>query len=143
MSNFDYAGPLTETVLLGCVAMPARNRIEWDGPNMKITNVAEANQFRREYRKGWELLDDRRRRVGPPYRRGANSIAPLALGMDTPLTSDAERTWQTTIRPSSALVSRWAKQRSTAQTATHDRHTCFERNHHTFQNPGDNQLAPR
>ncbi|HOA71921.1 MAG TPA: Gfo/Idh/MocA family oxidoreductase [Phycisphaerae bacterium] len=56
MSNFGYAGPLTETVVLGCVAMRARKRIEWDGPNMKITNVPEANQFlRREYRKGWEL----------------------------------------------------------------------------------------
>ena len=56
MSNFGYAGPLTETVVLGCVAMRARKRIEWDGPNMKITNVPEANELlRREYRKGWEL----------------------------------------------------------------------------------------
>lgn len=56
MSNFGYAGPLTETVVLGCVAMRAGKKIEWDGPNMKITNVPEANKFlRREYRKGWEL----------------------------------------------------------------------------------------
>ena len=56
MSNFDYAGPLTETVLLGCVAMRARKRIEWDGTNMRVTNAPEANKFlRREYRKGWEL----------------------------------------------------------------------------------------
>jgi hypothetical protein len=28
----------------------------WDGPNMKITNVPEANQFLgREYREGWTL----------------------------------------------------------------------------------------
>ncbi len=55
-SGFSYAGPLTETVVLGCVAMRAGKKIEWDGPNMKITNVPEANAFlRREYRKGWEL----------------------------------------------------------------------------------------
>ena len=56
MSNFGYAGPLTEALLLGCVAMRARKRIEWDGPNMRITNVPAANALlRREYRKGWEL----------------------------------------------------------------------------------------
>ena len=56
MSNFGYSGPLTEMVLLGCVAMRARKRIEWDGSNMKITNVPQANKFlRREYRLGWEL----------------------------------------------------------------------------------------
>ncbi len=57
MSNFGYAGPLTETVVLGCVAMRARQRIEWDGPNMKVTNLDKANNYlRREYPKGWEEL---------------------------------------------------------------------------------------
>jgi predicted dehydrogenase len=56
MSNFGYAGPLTETVVLGCVAMRARKRIEWDGPEMRITNDEKANQYlKRDYRKGWEL----------------------------------------------------------------------------------------
>lgn len=56
MSNFAYAGPLTETVVLGCVAIRAGRKIEWDGPNLKITNVSEANKYiKREYRKGWEL----------------------------------------------------------------------------------------
>jgi hypothetical protein len=55
-SNFGYAGPLTETVVLGCVAMRAQKKIEWDGPKMKITNDKDANKFlKREYRKGWEL----------------------------------------------------------------------------------------
>jgi predicted dehydrogenase len=55
MSNFGYAGPLTETVVLGCVAMRAKDRLlVWDGPNMKVTNDPEANQhLRREYREGW------------------------------------------------------------------------------------------
>jgi len=55
-SNFDYAGPLTETVLLGNLAVRTGRRVEWDGANMKCTNVPEANQYvRREYRKGWDL----------------------------------------------------------------------------------------
>jgi len=55
-SNFAYAGPLTETVVLGCVAMRAQERIEWDGPNMKVTNCPRANDYlRREYRKPWSL----------------------------------------------------------------------------------------
>ena len=48
---------MTETVVLGCVAMRSKNRkILWDGPNMKITNVKDANQYlRREYRSGWDV----------------------------------------------------------------------------------------
>ena len=46
VSNFDYAGPFTEAVLLGNVALRfPGTRLMWDGPTMKITNVPEANQF--------------------------------------------------------------------------------------------------
>jgi predicted dehydrogenase len=56
MSNFDYAARLTETVLLGNLAMRAGQRVEWDAKNLKVTNVADANQFvKREYREGWTL----------------------------------------------------------------------------------------
>lgn len=56
-SNFDYAGRLTETVLLGNVALRAGKKIAWDGVNMKVTNDSNAQQFvSREYRKGWELF---------------------------------------------------------------------------------------
>ncbi len=62
-SNFDWAGPLTESVLLGNVALHMEKqlyekglKLEYDGPNMKVTNLPEANQYiRREYRKGWTL----------------------------------------------------------------------------------------
>lgn len=55
-SNFDYSGPLTETVLLGNLAVRSGKRIEWDAKNLKCTNVPEANQYvSREYRKGWSL----------------------------------------------------------------------------------------
>jgi len=74
-SPFEIAGPLTETVLMGNLAIrsfdiqkaakedpkkityPGRGiKLLWDGPNMKITNFDEANQFvKREYRAGWKL----------------------------------------------------------------------------------------
>ena len=55
-SNFDYAGPFTEMVLLGNVALRAGKTIDWDGPNLKVTNDASANQYiTREYRKGFEV----------------------------------------------------------------------------------------
>ncbi len=57
LSNFDYAGPLAEAILLGNVAALAGGRkLEWDGPGMRVTNMPEANSWlRREYRKGWTL----------------------------------------------------------------------------------------
>lgn len=56
-SNFDIAAFLTETILLGCIALRSGvgHRLEWDGPNMRATNAPEAAQFvRRQNRKGWE-----------------------------------------------------------------------------------------
>ena len=77
-----YAGPLTETVLMGNLLLRSFNirekikrkdpvygemegyifpgryiNYKWDGPNMRITNFEKANQFiKREYRKGWGEL---------------------------------------------------------------------------------------
>jgi predicted dehydrogenase len=51
---FEYAARLTETMLLGIVALRAGKKIEYDGANMRITNVAQANDYlQREYRQGW------------------------------------------------------------------------------------------
>lgn len=71
-SSFDYSGPLTETVLMGNIAIRSyllqkensngkkefigRKKLTWNGDQMKITNLEEANQFvSRTYRSGWEL----------------------------------------------------------------------------------------
>ena len=71
-SNFDISGPLTESVLMGNLAIrsndiqkktgtnieyPGRRiKLLWDGANMKITNFDDANQFvKRTYREGWSL----------------------------------------------------------------------------------------
>jgi len=55
-SDFDVAAYLTEIILLGCVALRAGKKLEWDGPKMKAKNAPEAAQYvRRQYRKGWKL----------------------------------------------------------------------------------------
>lgn len=71
-SSFDYAGPMTETVLMGNLAIRSymlrrenqngqhefygRKKLLWDGEHMQITNLEDANRFvGREYRKGWEV----------------------------------------------------------------------------------------
>ncbi|MEA5258681.1 Gfo/Idh/MocA family oxidoreductase [Arcicella aquatica] len=73
-SSFDYSGPLTETVLMGNLAIRSymlrkknekgnfdfygRNKLIWNGGDMKITNFDDANQFvGREYREGWKIAD--------------------------------------------------------------------------------------
>ena len=57
-SNFDIAAYLTEIILLGCIAMRVGEgrRMEWDGPNMKSPNIADAAQYvRRHSREGWAV----------------------------------------------------------------------------------------
>jgi hypothetical protein len=72
-SPFDYAGPLTESVIMGNLAIrsynikstsadgrrtlyPGRKKLLWDAQNMKITNFDQANAFvKRAYREPWSL----------------------------------------------------------------------------------------
>jgi predicted dehydrogenase len=72
-SPFEYAGPFTESILMGNLAIRSwmmvnpnlkgwgdkylgRKKLLWDAKNMKITNFDEANAFvKRDYREGWSL----------------------------------------------------------------------------------------
>jgi predicted dehydrogenase len=72
-SPFEYAGPFTESILMGNLAIRSfflknpkgtgwddkylgREKLIWDAKNMKITNFDDANQFvKRDYRDGWKL----------------------------------------------------------------------------------------
>lgn len=72
-SPFEYAGPFTESILMGNLAIRSwmmknpklkgwddkylgRKKLLWDAKNMKVTNFDEANQFvKREYRAGYSL----------------------------------------------------------------------------------------
>jgi hypothetical protein len=50
-SGFGYAGPLTEAVLLGTVALRTDKRIEWDAENLRVTNAPDAAALiRQDYR---------------------------------------------------------------------------------------------
>jgi predicted dehydrogenase len=53
---FEYGARLTEFSLLGNLAQRAGvgNKVNWDGEKMKITNIAELNEWvKRPHRKGW------------------------------------------------------------------------------------------
>jgi hypothetical protein len=54
-TSFDYAGPLTEAVLLGPLATRfPKTTLEWNSAKLKFTNSPEANQHvRTKYRDGW------------------------------------------------------------------------------------------
>jgi predicted dehydrogenase len=55
-SPFEYAGPLTEVMLLGITALNAGKKIEYDAKNMRIANVADSDALlKRKYRQGWNL----------------------------------------------------------------------------------------
>jgi len=56
-SSFDFAGPMTEAVLLGTVCVRAGGlKLLWDSASMKVTNLPEANQYVRcTYRESWTL----------------------------------------------------------------------------------------
>ena len=56
LSNFEYAGLLTEANHLGNVAYRAEKKIQWNTKEMRATNAPDAEQFiKRDYRKGWKL----------------------------------------------------------------------------------------
>ncbi len=56
-SNFEYSGPLSETILMGNLAVRFPDReLQWNGAAMEVTNDKDANAYvRREYREGWRL----------------------------------------------------------------------------------------
>lgn len=55
-ANFEIAGPITEALLLGNVALRTGRKLYWDAPNMKVINVPEANEYiHTPYRSGWTL----------------------------------------------------------------------------------------
>jgi predicted dehydrogenase len=56
LSNFEYASRLTESMLVGVLAVRLGKKIEWDGENMRAKNAPEADPIiKREYRKDWSV----------------------------------------------------------------------------------------
>jgi predicted dehydrogenase len=55
-ANFEFEGGVTEALLLGNVALRTGQKLIWDSTNLKVVNVAEAEQYiRPERRKDWSL----------------------------------------------------------------------------------------
>ena len=56
-ASFEFAAPLTETVLLGNIAVRfPGERLEWDSTTLEFTNKQQANVFlRSDYRRGWKI----------------------------------------------------------------------------------------
>jgi len=55
-SSFDFAALLTETILLGNLALRTGKKLDWDGPNMMARNSPEANALvKPTYRSGWTV----------------------------------------------------------------------------------------
>ena len=57
-SNFDLAGPMTETILLGVLAQRNPNtRLDWDAKNMEVKGRPDLKKYiQRPYRDGWNLM---------------------------------------------------------------------------------------
>jgi predicted dehydrogenase len=56
-SNFAIAGPFTEWILLGTVAVRCEGKLAWDGATMRITNNDAANDYiKPRFRKGWQIV---------------------------------------------------------------------------------------
>lgn len=54
--NFDYAGTLTEAVLLGTIAYRTGETLQWNAEQLQFNNSPKANELvHKEYRRGWEL----------------------------------------------------------------------------------------
>ncbi len=57
MSNFDYASKMTESMLLGNLAVRLGQALDYDGETGTVTNNREAAELiRGTYRKGWEVI---------------------------------------------------------------------------------------
>ena len=56
-SHFDYSGPFTEAVVMGCLALKYLDqKLLWDGENMVFTNNQQATAYAKpDYRQGWSL----------------------------------------------------------------------------------------
>jgi hypothetical protein len=54
--DFDYAGRMIETLMLGLAAHQAGKELQYDPATGQVTNDSAANAFlTKEYRKGWVL----------------------------------------------------------------------------------------
>jgi predicted dehydrogenase len=76
-SNFNYAGPLNETVVMGVVAVRLQNlgyKLLWDGPNMRFTNVSSADKMRVIAKDEFEIQNG-----DPKFKKEYKTLPALAM----------------------------------------------------------------
>jgi hypothetical protein len=59
-SNFEYSGPLNEVVVMGNLAVRLQDLkrvLQWDGENMRITNINEEDEIRVVTSDQFEVVD--------------------------------------------------------------------------------------
>lgn len=59
-SNFDYSGPLNETVVMGVLAVRLQSlqrKLLWDGPNMRFTNISPSDQIKVLTKDNFEIVN--------------------------------------------------------------------------------------
>jgi hypothetical protein len=55
-SSFSIAGPYTEWLVLGAIAVRVEGELKWDAANLRFTNSEKANELVKPiFRKGWEI----------------------------------------------------------------------------------------
>jgi hypothetical protein len=55
-SNFSVAGPFTEWIVMGVIALHFDGKLEWDSAKMQFSNNKEANKYLKPaFRKGWSF----------------------------------------------------------------------------------------
>jgi predicted dehydrogenase len=55
-ANFEFAGQVTEALLLGNIALEVGKKIEWDAKNLRVSNIPRANEYlHTQYRDEWNL----------------------------------------------------------------------------------------
>jgi hypothetical protein len=58
-SNFSYAGPFSEMILLGVLAIRLqglRKILQWDGPNMKFTNISPSEELKVAIKNNFQVV---------------------------------------------------------------------------------------
>ena len=56
-ASFENVAPISETILLGTIAVRVEKKLRWDAANVRFVDAPEADSLlaRPEYREGWKL----------------------------------------------------------------------------------------
>jgi hypothetical protein len=76
-ANFNYSGPLNETVVMGVLAVRLQDlgfKLLWDGPNMQFTNISDADKIRVLAKDEFEIQNG-----DPKFKKEYTTLPALAM----------------------------------------------------------------